>query len=228
MGQRQNVQADSPVEPAKSALLFMPFASIEIPSLAVSLLKPLAERAGVQCDIRHLHLPFRSRAAEAYDYAYWTEISRIQEHNPLEWVFSAALFGDEWAATGRAGIDNLMSCLERRIEADLMDWVRFDKGAFAEALLELRSAVPSFLEWCINTIPLDDHGLIGFSMSFAQVTASLALARAIKSRFPEKRIALGGFHCYGSMGPALMRLFPFVDMVFNGEADISFPTVSRG
>lgn len=56
----------------------------------------------------------------------------------------------------------------------------------------------------------------------------MALARRIKKQWPQKRIVLGGANCQEEMGRALLRLFPFVDWICNGEADISFPrAVSR-
>jgi len=36
-------------------------------------------------------------------------------------------------------------------------------------------------------------------------------------------IVFGGANCDGEMGPALHRMFPFVDYVFVGEADLNFP-----
>jgi hypothetical protein len=65
--------------------------------------------------------------------------------------------------------------------------------------------------------------IIGFTSVYSQQVASLALARRIKERWPDKIVAFGGANCQEEMGRALLRLFPFVDWVFNGQADLSFP-----
>lgn len=64
--------------------------------------------------------------------------------------------------------------------------------------------------------------MIGFTSMFEQNAASLALAKRIKARFPEKIIVMGGSNCCGLMGTQLHRSFPFLDYVFTGEADVSF------
>jgi ribosomal peptide maturation radical SAM protein 1 len=70
---------------------------------------------------------------------------------------------------------------------------------------------------------LADYDVFGFSSSTGQNTASLALAKRLKDRFPDKIIAYGGANADGAMGPQLVRSFSFVDYAFAGEGDVSFP-----
>jgi len=60
-------------------------------------------------------------------------------------------------------------------------------------------------------------------MTFEQNCASLALARDIKARWPEKRIVFGGGNCEGAMGLQLHRSFPWVDFVCAGEGEHALP-----
>ena len=68
----------------------------------------------------------------------------------------------------------------------------------------------------------DRYAIIGFTSVYSQQVASWP-ARQIKEQYPDKIIAFGGANCEEEMGLALLRLFPFLDWVFNGEADVSFP-----
>jgi magnesium-protoporphyrin IX monomethyl ester (oxidative) cyclase len=205
----------------KALLLSMPFAVTDQPSLALSLLKPLVEKSGRECDVLYLNLVFRAMAGkELYNRVLdlSSGINTYRWISPLEWIFGEALFGNDWATSERAGIDNLLVDSHLDISRDTLDI-----KVYREALLDLRSQVGPFIRECISTVPWEDYDVIGFTISFLQVVASLALGREIKSHYPEKIIALGGFHCQGSMGSAFIRRFPFLDWVLNGQADISFP-----
>jgi ribosomal peptide maturation radical SAM protein 1 len=68
---------------------------------------------------------------------------------------------------------------------------------------------------------------VGFSSSYSQNLASLCLAQLLKQRWPHIHITFGGANCRDSMGEALLREFPFVDSVFLGEADETFPAFVR-
>src|SRR5262249_2140728 len=67
------------------------------------------------------------------------------------------------------------------------------------------------------------YDIVGFTTTFNQTMASLALARRLKERFPGLCVVFGGANCEGEMGLQLHKSFPFVDFVFSGEADVSFP-----
>jgi ribosomal peptide maturation radical SAM protein 1 len=52
--------------------------------------------------------------------------------------------------------------------------------------------------------------------------ASMCLARLIKQQYPEVTIVMGGANFESRMAPPYLRLFPFVDYICHGEADVSF------
>jgi len=131
-----------------------------------------------------------------------------------EWVFGEELFGEGWAQSDRARLDRLSAPV-------LPDG--FALTELRDDLAHLRSMAGPFIRECTDAINWKDYGIIGFTSVFSQHVASLALARRIKERWPEKIIAFGGANCDEVMGKALLRLFPFVDWVFSGEADLSFP-----
>ena len=129
-----------------------------------------------------------------------------------EWVFASCLLDDDPA----------------RAEA-------YERLAGPTAELEpirgARSRADGFLRRCVESVDWGAYDVVGFTTTFAQNVASLALARRVKERSPESVVVLGGANCEGEMGLALHRSFPFVDLVCAGEADLTFPrllTTLRG
>ena len=82
--------------------------------------------------------------------------------------------------------------------------------------------VAPFLDACMAAIDWSQCAVVGFSATFQQTMPSLCLARRIKQLRPETKIVFGGAACQGPMGIELLRLFPSIDYVFLGEADITF------
>jgi len=71
----------------------------------------------------------------------------------------------------------------------------------------------------------EEYAIVGFTSTFEQNIASLALAQRIKAAHPTIQIVFGGANWEGEMGLELHRQFPFVDYVCSGEADESFPAL---
>ncbi len=191
-------------------LISMPFASVRYPSPALSLLKPLVQKnAGVPCDILYLNILFQAFTGLPKTYEGIADFMIIGE-----WVFGEELFGKEWAQSNKG-------------ELKVHNIPLLPEGLNLESLhnsfYKLRSKAQAFIQKCMDTIKWHDYSIIGFTSVYSQNVASLALAQHIKKLWPEKIIAFGGANCEEEMGQALLRLFPFVDWVFNGEADLSFP-----
>ncbi len=60
-----------------------------------------------------------------------------------------------------------------------------------------------------------------------QHAASLALAARVKAALPGACIVFGGANCRGVMGAELLRSFPFVDAVADGEGEDVLPALVR-
>ncbi|MCG5055967.1 MAG: B12-binding domain-containing radical SAM protein [Myxococcales bacterium] len=63
------------------------------------------------------------------------------------------------------------------------------------------------------------YRLVGFSVVFAQMIPSLLAAREVKRRAPSTDIVLGGPSCTNLIGKTLLKEFPFLDYVVNGEGE---------
>jgi ribosomal peptide maturation radical SAM protein 1 len=188
-------------------LLNMPFVSLDRPSIGISLLKAELAQAGIECRTAYANLFLAERVGlEPYQ--------AVDARLPFflgDWLFSQQLFGlgqgeDAWLPTLRSWLGS---------EADL------------QLVRELQRAIGPYLEACIERFSIANYDVIGFTSTFQQNLASLALARMVKERFPRKVVVLGGANCEGPMGVELHRSFPWIDYVFSGEADESFPAFLR-
>ncbi|GAA1949580.1 RiPP maturation radical SAM C-methyltransferase [Kitasatospora viridis] len=112
---------------------------------------------------------------------------------------------------------------------DQPDWHRAEFTAHLERVgvppgrsFEMAQHAERFVELTARRILASDPDVVGFSSTFQQNIASLALARRIKQLRPEVRTLMGGGNCAGSMGAAIHRNFDYVDYVISGEAEDSF------
>ena len=194
------------------AFVYAPFVAVNRPALGISLLKSALKRQGIFCDIHYFNL----RLARELGVHLCDLIANNMPPGLLvgEWLFAPALAGDNPGAD-YAYVHEVL-------------WGE-DKGTFSPAvvreLLRIRERLPAFLDACADSVDWSQYDWVGFSSSFAQHCASLALAKRIKSRFPEVRILFGGSNCFGAMGDVLCRCFPFVDYVCTGEGDIAVPAL---
>lgn len=190
------------------ALVNMPLASAARPSLALGLLQSLADRQGYDCCSKYFNVLF-ARMVGHKDYRKMADYFPV----PLlagEWVFSQAFYGQE-----------------------VSSWDAYVSDVLAHPLLTLppdaRTLVQNavrlaeeFLELCLNSCDWSQYRMVGFTSTFEQTMASMCLARLIKQKYPEVTIVMGGANFEAGMGLPYLHLFPFVDYISHGEADVSF------
>ena len=194
----------------KVALVTMPFADFTTPSLGISLLQAELRRERIPCDLLYLNLPFASRIGCA-------SYMRLGVDAPTsclsgEWLFAAELFGAD-PQRDRAYIETVLKGKHRD----------YFHSRLVRRLLEVRSCVRQYIDECLGRVSWAQYDVVGFTSSFQQNLASLALAKRVKEAFPRVKIILGGANCEGEMGIELHRQFPFVDFVCSGEGDRAFP-----
>jgi ribosomal peptide maturation radical SAM protein 1 len=193
-------------------LLVMPFLTLPRPHLGVALLKAGMARLGMSCDIRY----FSFRFADIIGVPLYV---RLAERSPAhllvaEFLFTPALYGEEARpfADFRAGI---------------ADYVVPYPEEFLRELERVRNLTPAFIQECAGQIDFSQYDIVGFTSSFEQNIASLAMAQEIKRRAPEIITVFGGANFESEMGVELHRRFPFIDVVCSGEADYVFPQLVR-
>lgn len=192
-------------------LVSMPFGALERPAISLGLLQAHCRRLDIPCETRYLTFAFAEQVGLGnYLWLYSDDVPYTAF--ACDWLFTEALYGRRPYADA-AYIDEIL----RRT------W-RLSDGDFAR-LLRMREQVEPFLNHCIRSVRWSDYSLVGFTSVFQQNIASLALAARVKQNHPDITIAFGGANWEDVMGVALQEQFPFVDLVFSGEADESFPAV---
>jgi ribosomal peptide maturation radical SAM protein 1 len=204
-------------------LVSMPFGPVFSPSLALSLLKASITRQGLPAHVRYFSIDFAERIGQAF----YCDIA-AEGRPPLvtlagEWIFSNALF------PSRREDENayVTEILRRPAPATYRGSARPVSTARARRIRRVREAVEPFLQACLAEIVRDRPRLVGFTSTFQQHLASLALAQRIKQALPETVVVMGGANCEGVMGAEAVRQFPFLDAVVSGEGEHVLPELVR-
>jgi ribosomal peptide maturation radical SAM protein 1 len=209
------------------ALVYPPFGPSGIASLGLALLSAGLKAAALRCTTVYWNLELIT-AMPGSDLAERLRIYRALTNRHAmpfnEWTFAELVHGDALRHREnvlRAELSDTMTSVYGRSET---------RRRVAETLLSLRDSASDHLDRLVGR--LEPFDLVGINSTFFQNLPALALAKRVKQRWPDKCVVIGGANCDGEMGPALAEKFPFLDAVFVGEADRSFPDfvarVSRG
>ena len=190
---------------ARIALVSMPWARVSSPALAVGLLKAILIRAGHEVDACYANLLLAQHLGPQR-YRGIVNGGGLNHGLLGEWLFTRAAFGSD-----ALDVDAFVDAHPEAVTAVAED--RDSLRALHEHVL------PQFIADLVDDRDWSDYDLIGFSSSFEQNVASLALARAIKERHPQVPIVFGGANVDGEMGPAYLRAIDWVDITVSGEAD---------
>lgn len=185
----------------------MPWASTVRPNLGIGLLQASAKKEGFWCKSTYPNLLLSSMiGSELYEYFADTPgVFPIVEH-----CFAVDIFGKDV------------------LESDAYFTLLIQSAGVStekiKPFFHIRDViVPKFIQKCIEMLLQYRADILGFSCTFNQTLASLAIARRLKHADPKTVILFGGACVHGSMGEAYARAFPeYIDHVFTGEADASF------
>ena len=200
-------------------LITMPFAAVFRPCIGLSLLKGSLAPLRIPSKVLYFTIPFAERIGVDL---YISIVNQIPGSTDLlgEWLFSSSLFEVEkgnYAEEILAPYCELYDLTgEPILTPDLI-----------ETLKGIRMMIPEFLDACADEVARHSPRIVGFTSTFHQNVASLALAKRIKARHPGTFVVFGGANCEGVLGAELVRQFPFVDAAVSGEADSVFPEMVR-
>lgn len=203
----------APLASAPICLVSMPFMPGTLPSLGISLLKSSLNDTGIGCDILYGSMHLIDAMAQRAD----IETALLD----YQLVGSTGHLGDLMFAPAYWEDPALYAAVRDGLEEAAMSLPSGERAAFVARQSE--APVVEALERCFAARDWRRFRIVGFSSTFAQSLASLWLARRIKRASPETVIVFGGANVDGTMGPALLDIFPFVDHVLQGEADHSLP-----
>ena len=201
----------------KVLLVVPPFGLVEYPHLATSLLKSEVKAAGFDCDLTYASIDFAKRIG----FGSYVRVYSVDSHLLIaERIFARAVFGDaipEWKDYWRSVVVPYEQPLNARIRATR------EVNDISQVLEPLQDTADEFVEDFASRPELGDYDVIGFSTSYGQNCAALALAKRVKERHPNTTIFFGGANCAGGMGEKMIELFPFIDYVCIEDGDLSFP-----
>lgn len=197
--------------PLRICLVSMPWLAIDSPSLSIGILRSLCRGQGRELPATYFgnlrwaeYLIARSKGdITLADCLYINEESI--SHNLGEFVFSGVLNNDP--SFGSATLHDYLA----------------STGANPGKAWQMREYAADFIEQSAREVLSTNPDLVGFSTTFQQNAASLALAARIKQLHPNVITVFGGGNCDGPMGAAIHRNFSAVDYIVRGEGENAFP-----
>jgi ribosomal peptide maturation radical SAM protein 1 len=198
------------------ALVCMPFATATMPAIQIGLLTAVARRAGFPADGLYFNLDLSALLGrERYEW--------LCEHRGQltgDWLFTVAAFGDQRGADS----DHFLDAFPGERKWCDTEGLEIRGDAAARDLAELRERIlPAYVDRCADSVDWSRYRVVGFTSTFQQNAASLALAARIKAISPDTLVVFGGANMEGPMGAEHLRSFPVIDYVVVGEADMAFP-----
>lgn len=201
----------SPPSRARVAFVSMPVTGSPLqPSIQLGILKAVLARAGIAADTHSLYVDVLSAlGSEGLDKAYF------------RYAYSSGMVLPEWLFSEQAGAE-----AGPRVRALS---TRLHGPQAADEIARLRRFLLDFTDTIPNRVDFSGYDVVGFSMTFPQVSGSLALARRLKARHPHLKILVGGSgaQVHAASAPELLRLYPFIDVALLGEAEPTLAALVR-
>lgn len=199
------------------ALVSMPYASLQRPSLALGLLQAVCERQDIPTRAVHFNLSWAEEVGMRRYLA--CAVSAPTDYLAGEWTFAGAAFREQ-APDPEAYLAGFPDAPPYR-EAD------GGRQVFLRDLRFLRERAFDFVDRCARQVLALGVRAVGCTSTFEQHVPSLALLRRVKELDPTVATLLGGANCESEMGLATHRNFPWVDFVVSGEAEGVLPLLMR-
>ncbi|MFC8434003.1 RiPP maturation radical SAM C-methyltransferase [Streptomyces sp. NPDC057253] len=193
-------------------LVCMPFMDDRRPSLQAGLLSALARAHGFPATTLHANLDF----AAGLGPDLYRALADGHGHLVGDWLFSLEAFG----ATAPDPEDEFLGLYADHLAPGL----GVPAARVRDHLLRIRHhEIPAYLDALVEAYPWDRFRVAGFTCTFQQNAASVALARRLKRRRPEVFTLFGGANFDAPMGPELVRTIDCIDAAVIGEAENALP-----
>lgn len=202
----------------KVALVYPPFGPPNLPSLGLATLSAGLKERGFRCDTHYWNYRFLHNLPVEENLAKLKVYARLGYGGAFPWneyPFMRCVLPEELSARDDE-VAHIFAAIDEQYGHYFNDGISPSKGLeyLWEHVEEIVAAMGDDLE---------SYDAVGIGSTFYQNGPALALASYVKNRWPEKKLILGGANCDGEMGAALLEKFPFLDFVFSGEVDHSFP-----
>ncbi|MBI4615151.1 MAG: RiPP maturation radical SAM protein 1 [Planctomycetes bacterium] len=210
------VDSRGPPLPQRVLLLYPPFGSLSFPSIGLSLLKSALAGGGIECEIRYLNFDFLDFLVGSLPdrFALIDAIGQRNDFSVGDWLFNECVFSADL-------LDGSNEAYCRLLAKDGVP------GKVIDQFREVKSLAPRFLDSVVERIDGRGYGVVGLHSIFNQTMAGLALSCRIRERFPWIPLVFGGPGLHSEMGVEILRHFPHVDYVVQGEADRTICDIVR-
>lgn len=185
-------------------LIVPPFAGVDRPSLGLHLLQANARRAGIEIAVFYANLFLANRIGQ--------ELYEAISYAPTFWLLGERFFAK--AAYGKTGL-SAESFARLREREDL------DYQIDAQALLTWCTQAGRITDELAAVIAGANYPIVGFSTTFEQTAASIAMLNRAKALDPALVAIVGGANCEGPMAAGILSLSANIDYVFSGESETS-------
>lgn len=186
-------------------LISMPFAETSIPSIQLALLESYLKEENITVSSRHLYLTM----ADFYGLnTYNFLINDPNDSYTTQMVFSKYVFPNHWEKNRekfRYYYENIISSIQGFPQD-------FSFNAYVNQTDE-------FIDWTQQNIDWDSYDIIGLTLNYGQLLPSLAIAKKIKEKYPEKKIVFGGSTSINELGKKILSSFSYVDFIVSGEGE---------
>lgn len=196
------------------ALVFMPWASVSMPSIALGLLKNVLEENEISADVHYLNV----KLAKLMDKVLYEEISGSTTY-ASEWLFSQSLYHEDKIKDGNVNFNQIIG---ETIEYDhyLYMYLKRRKDVLQPVLQKI---IPKFIEECLDSINWGAYKAIGFSCMIGYQMSALLFSKKLKERFPDIKIIFGGPNVREKTGEEILKNFDYVDYIIDGEGELALP-----
>jgi ribosomal peptide maturation radical SAM protein 1 len=192
-----------------------PFLPEHQPALGVSSLSAVLAQRGIPTDIKYLNIDYaNSIGEELHKY--------ITLANPPNFLLGEMVFTEAvWGQNDRAWKEYLDRVLSAWQEPAYVERQPDNLESLLADVSTLRKHAPAVVRAWAQEILDGMPRIVGFTTTFQQNMASLAVAKEIRRLVPRQEVSIvfGGANCEADMGRAIANHFPFVDYVVSGEGE---------
>jgi len=197
------------------ALVVMPMAGFDRPSLAAGILQAELLKSGVSCTTLYENVNFAAEIG-------FDKYSLIDSLSPRdlagEWLFAEAAFGRSLPLDQKYLAD-IMGGHEPWHRADSATKVQIDAiRLIQDARIKVEDFIASASARVLDTQPL----IVGLTSTFQQNLACIAISKRIKASRPSTIIVIGGANMEGDMGARFLETFDCIDAVCAGPGEGCF------
>ena len=192
-------------------LLSMPWTTLSEPGPGLGILKAVLSAKAIPCQIlranlyllEHLQASTYEALSVVYalnDFLFSAVLDPQVTHEQHRWLRYKVreLLSDNVIGSGRMG----------------------GSEGVVRTMLELRQEIlPQWLAGWADRVAEHPATLVGFTCMFDQTVSSLALAKLIREKSPEKMIAFGGVAARTPTAQMLLRSNPWVDAICDGDGE---------